>query len=266
MAPNYAPTHYSNLGLYTVLGGHKPPNMHQWGPGVRDVYALHYIVSGKGVLETRNTTFSLRAGESFIIFPETEVYYYPDEQEPWEYVWIEFKGSEVQRLLMMTELNIDRPVVSVAPTDLRLFYDMDWENETQAFSRLRRDAQLRLLLSYYLQYYPQSSSAPLTDYVQFTKQYIAHNYWRATLTVANIVAAVRIDRSHLFRLFKEATGMSISSYVTAYRIQRACELLQSPDLSIKSIAYSVGYPDQLYFSKVFKKATAYTPSAYRLLS
>ncbi|WP_039306208.1 AraC family ligand binding domain-containing protein [Paenibacillus sp. IHB B 3415] len=61
--------------------GYKPPNSHKWGPGVRDVYALHYILSGRGYLKTCQTTFLLQTGESFIIFPHMEVYYHPDPQD-----------------------------------------------------------------------------------------------------------------------------------------------------------------------------------------
>jgi len=66
-------------------------------------------------------------------------------------------------------------------------------------------------------------------------------------------------------LFKKATGMSVAGYLAAYRIRRACDLLLTSDLSIKTVAYSVGYHDPLYFSRRFKEATSYTPSAYRTL-
>lgn len=262
---NASSNYYSNRNLNYVLGGYKPANLHKWGPGVRDVYALHYIMSGKGVLETGGKYFQLCAGESFIIFPQTEVYYYPDPDDPWEYVWNEFKGDEVPQLLAMTELTLDKPVVKNAPASLYSYYHLVWNGEAKPFEQIRSDARLRLLLSYYIQYYPKEAAVPVTDYVWLAKQYIEHNYWRSSLMVADIVKAVKIERSYLFRLFKEATGMSISGYITAYRIQRACELLKSSNLSVKSVAYSVGYHDQLYFSKVFKKATSYTPSEYMML-
>lgn len=66
------------------------------------------------------------------------------------------------------------------------------------------------------------------------------NYWKTTLTVTDIVKAVRLESSYLFRLFKNATGMPISSYLTAFRVQRACELMKTSGLSIKSVAFSVG--------------------------
>ena len=56
--------------VYFISGGHKPINLHQWGPGVRDVYALHYIIRGHGILETGGQQFRLGTGESFILSTE----------------------------------------------------------------------------------------------------------------------------------------------------------------------------------------------------
>ncbi|CAM3223417.1 helix-turn-helix domain-containing protein [Paenibacillus lupini] len=254
---------FNSSQLICTYSGYKPANRHKWGPGVRDIYALHFIVSGKGTLETHNQRYLLTAGDSFMIFPQTEIHYYPDPEDPWEYVWIEFKGDEAKRLVAMTELEPDKPVVTVCKVDLKPYFPVVPGAEARPFEKMRTEAQLRLLLSYYVEFYPRES--PSINYVQLAKEYIMINYWRTTLTVSDIVHAVSLERSYLFRLFKEAEGMSISSYLTAYRIERACELLRSPGLSIKSVACSVGYKDQLYFSKIFKKAASYTPSEYMTL-
>lgn len=254
---------FTSSQLICTYSGYKPANRHKWGPGVRDIYALHYIISGKGKLETYNQRYLLTAGESFMIFPQTEIHYYPDSEDPWEYVWVEFKGDEAKRLVAMTGFEPGKPVVEVCKFDLKPYFPVVPGAEARPFEKMRTEAQLRLLLSYYVEFYPRES--PSINYVQLAKEYIMINYWRTTLTVSDIVQAVSLERSYLFRLFKEAEGISISGYVTAYRIERACELLKSSDLSIKSIACSVGYKDQLYFSKVFKKAASYTPSEYMTL-
>lgn len=262
MEQMYAVNSYALSSLSFLAGGYKPANQHRWGPGIRDVYALHYIISGRGTLETRGAVFQIGAGESFIIFPQTEVYYYPDPEDPWEYVWNEFTGEEARRLLAMTKLEEDRPVVGAAPEELQQFFHIAWNPGVQPFERLRLDARLRLLLSCYLEFYPSGEAAP-TDYVRMAKTYIERNYWKASLKASEIANAVSIERSYLFRLFKEATGQPVSGYITWFRIQRARELLKSSGLSVQSVAYSIGYHDPLHFSRVFKKATSHSPTAYR---
>ncbi|WP_181150970.1 AraC family transcriptional regulator [Paenibacillus sp. PCH8] len=251
--------------LYFISGGHKPSNSHQWGPGVRDVYALHYIIRGQGTLETGGRIFQLRTGESFIIYRQKEIYYYPDPHDPWEYVWVEFSGVEAGRLLELTQLSEVQPVVTAAPETLQPFFHLAWNAGTSSHELQRADARMRLLLSYYMEYYPKEPQGDTKDYVWLAKKYIEQNYWKPALTVMEIVHAVNLERSYLFRLFKMATGKSVSGYITSCRIQRACELLKTSGLPIQSVAYSVGYNDPLYFSRVFKKATSHTPSAYIML-
>lgn len=261
------PTYHSANGdrLTWICSGYKPPNLHKWGPGVRDIYALHYIVSGKGILETRNATYTLKAGDSFIIFPQTEVFYYPDHQDPWEYVWTEFKGEEASLLLSMTELNLQHPIVTDAPVNMEPLFHISQNMASKPYEHIRTEAKLRLLLSYYMEHYPKETVVEPIPYVRIAKETIHNNYWKASLTVSDIVSIVKIERSYLFRLFKEEMGMSVLSYLTAYRVERACELLKTTQLSIKTIAFSVGYKDQMYFAKVFKKATSYTPTEYMML-
>lgn len=252
--------------LTCVLGGHKPPDLHKWGPGIRDVYALHYIIRGKGTYQAKENEFALAPHESFIIFPQTEVCYYPDLDDPWEYVWIEFKGDEAGALIALTGLRPDLPVTGKATADLFPLYAIMESTNVKPFERLRSTAKLRLLLSYYAEYFPSRAMTHPPDYVWAAKEYIAHNYWRESLTVMDIARFVSVERSYLYRLFMEETGMSVSAYVIAFRIGRACELLRTPGLSVKSVACSVGYQDQLYFSKVFKKATTFTPTEYKALA
>ena len=82
------------LQLVCTDNNYKEPNLHRWGPGTREIYSVHYIISGKGYVECRGKTFALSAGDTFLVFPEEEILYYPEESDPWEYRWIDFKGAD----------------------------------------------------------------------------------------------------------------------------------------------------------------------------
>lgn len=68
---------------------------------------------------------------------------------------------------------------------------------------------------------------------------------------------------HLSKEFKKEVGMTISDYIQLIRCQKAKELLETTDAQISNISYIVGYEDNNYFVKVFKKQYGVTPSAYR---
>ena len=84
-------------------------DLHSWGPGVRQCYIIHYIISGKGTFTCGKKTYTLTAGQSFLICPEQVVQYAPDENEPWEYVWVDFVGEQCRQILARSVLNPQQP-------------------------------------------------------------------------------------------------------------------------------------------------------------
>jgi len=70
--------------------------------------------------------------------------------------------------------------------------------------------------------------------------------------------------SYLSKLFREAVGQSPVEYVTSLRIQQAKKLLESDSpVMVKDVAQAVGYTDQAYFSRVFKRLVGTWPSEYQ---
>ncbi|MBQ8510317.1 MAG: helix-turn-helix domain-containing protein [Clostridia bacterium] len=69
--------------------------------------------------------------------------------------------------------------------------------------------------------------------------------------------------SRFTHLFAEVTGKSVVVFTQAMRIDRARELLSATDLSVREVAEAVGYADQNYFSRLFKKLTGKSPRDIR---
>ena len=64
-----------------------------WGPGIRDHYLIHLVLSGKGVFEVSGRTWEVSAGDLFFARPSQLIRYTADEQQPWEYSWVGFNGA-----------------------------------------------------------------------------------------------------------------------------------------------------------------------------
>jgi AraC-like DNA-binding protein len=74
---------------------------------------------------------------------------------------------------------------------------------------------------------------------------------------------VNISLSHFFYLFKHHVGSTPMDYFIRLRLRRACRLLEETELSVKAIAYTLGYDDPFYFSRIFKSFNRIAPSEYR---
>ena len=83
------------------------------------------------------------------------------------------------------------------------------------------------------------------------------------LTLEEVAAYVHLHPSYFSTLFKSSTGSSFKEYLNMVRIDESKRLLSNTDYSIIDIAVAVGFEDQSYFSKVFKKYTGLTPKQFR---
>ncbi len=93
--------------------------------------------------------------------------------------------------------------------------------------------------------------------------YIQENYADPELSLGGIAGALRIAPGYLGRVFKQSQGVTITKFITRYRIDRAMELLIRGEYrKIADVALAVGYHDALYFSKEFKRLKGVSPSKY----
>lgn len=83
------------------------------------------------------------------------------------------------------------------------------------------------------------------------------------LTAEQIAQALFISRRRLQRHFKEETGLTIGAYLDRLLVYRATQLMVNPQLSLRNISEQLGFCDQFYFSRRFKKLTGQTPSDFR---
>jgi AraC-like DNA-binding protein len=81
--------------------------------------------------------------------------------------------------------------------------------------------------------------------------------------VSTLAAMTGLSPSHFFSLFKSATGFTPIAFFIGLRMQRACELFQNTQATIKEAAELVGYSDRYYFSRLFKQVIGVPPGEYR---
>ena len=78
-------------------GWHQRQSRRRFGPGVRDHYILHYVLSGKGEYTCEGETYPVGRQEVFLIRPGERICYEADAHTPWAYAWIGFEGEGAER-------------------------------------------------------------------------------------------------------------------------------------------------------------------------
>jgi two-component system response regulator YesN len=116
--------------------------------------------------------------------------------------------------------------------------------------------------------------------MQFLSQKDSHNYtpeqivdrlvtffrenYDQEISMDSISSGLNFNSSYLSKIFTKYTGENPSKYITKLRINKAKYLLANDkDLSIKEVGDLVGYPNQYYFSRIFKMVTGKNPAKYR---
>lgn len=108
---------------------------------------------------------------------------------------------------------------------------------------------------------PKSKDGNLIDYVEQTKKYMQEHY-NKPVDIEEIAQLSGSSSSRFYKAFKRYTGLSPNKFITTTRLNASLSLLANTSLPVMDVAHLVGYLDELYFSRLFKKHMGLTPTEY----
>ncbi|RXZ83070.1 AraC family transcriptional regulator [Paenibacillaceae bacterium] len=241
---------------------------HAVGPLVRDHYKIHFIHGGTGVVEVGGCSYTLNAGDAFITYPHIVTYYAADTTNPWSYSWIGFTGEEIRTILSKTSLS---PGCPVFPMDEQfmpsLYVRLSAAAQAEGGCELSLKAVMYAFFSVLLRTVPAAEhnmAAPRlkSAYVEQCLRFL-HAHYCENISMEMMSETLKLDRKYVSALFKRIVGMPPQQYLLHYRMSKACSLLAETSCTIGEISRSVGYPDPLLFSRMFKKVKGCSPKLYR---
>lgn len=269
LSNRYVTTPLSNLGVYHYGFDEKGPGNY-YGPAVWDCYLIHYIRTGKGTCIIDGHTYHLHKGQGFLIQPGQIGYYTSDLDDPWSYCYIGFDGNKAKYYLDQAQITTNHPTFDykltssiseivrqmiLVETNILIRETTQTSLIYKFISKLIENAEDTNTPSMY-------SGQRASYYTNLATTYIAQNY-ATKITIKDVARHVGLNQSYLGSLFKKAYDISPQGFLLTFRMDKACELMNNPLLSIGDIGRSVGYVDPLQFSKIFKKVKGQSPKTYR---
>ncbi len=105
----------------------------------------------------------------------------------------------------------------------------------------------------------QNSEPPV---ITRAKQFI-NEHQTEELSLEQVASAVHTSKFYFCKMFKKATGINFTDYLSRLRTERAKNLLLNPNLRVSEIAYEVGFQSLTHFNRVFKRIAGRSPTNYR---
>ena len=230
-------------------------------------YILIYCVDGRGYLELDGVTHEADRGTLLICPPELSHRYWADPHAPWSIYWVHVRGSSLPALCLELEINKENPCLKPG-VDGELIKDFlelsrcfrkghgfPHLYETSAAMQ-KLFSRLIILKSYATSW--EGSSLNMEEVLIYLNENL-----EVKMTLDKLATHTGLSKYHLSRKFKDASGYSPMAYFTQLKIQKACELLDTTNKSIKEISGVLAFNTPCYFSETFKRITGYSPVFYR---
>ena len=268
----YKETHHSlmykstsDLSLYSA-GYEECPSGYGYGPKIRSYHLIHFVLYGKGELHINEHIFQLSAGDAFFIPAGKVSYYQASKEDPWCYAWVSFLGINSQMYLYQLMTSTD-DVYIVHGLDNQKYKERIFEIiSLQGVSTSRYFQANGILFQIMAMLFDdinfQESNWGKSSVVDEVKFYLDINY-AEKIKLQDVAKSFGIHPNYLTRIFHEKYGISPKQYLISLKLKKARRLLTTTELSVSVISSSLGFDDQLAFSKIFKKEFSVSPSEYR---
>ena len=255
----YARTRCPLLSISNI-GYAADPFLTRFGPGVRNHYNIHYIISGKGYFNGNPVS----AGEGFLVTPGMQEHYYPDSRDPWEYLWFITPDPAMAPLFPMFHADEKTNIFSYdyiyAVQELASFLLAHKDGSCTGYEML--EIFLGIFNLHHKDRFPDTVKSNAQLYIEAAVKYISSNL-HCPITVEELANFLGVSQVYLFKIFKARFAKSPKQYILEQKLLRAQTLLGETDISVTYVANSVGFPDVLSFSKCFRSKLGLSPQSYR---
>ena len=233
-------------------------------------FLIKLCISGEGLLDYDDKTYSIRPGQIFWInCQKLQSYRTSPKKGDWRILWVHFNGVPCEAYYnFFLAQNDGCPVVDLGQdVEFRSLLEMLFRLYRDGGSTLQDDVQASSLLTQLMARGIQAAGqrgdrGHLPAYVTDIRSYLSMHY-AENITLDKLAQLFNINKFYLQKLFKLHMGLSPNEYLIHTRLNRAKQLLRSTSRPINQIAMDVGINNIGHFINLFKKYEGSTPNTYR---
>lgn len=229
-------------------------------------FQMVYISTGEGIFNSGGVTYKVVPGSLMLILPGIKHSYKPLLETGWREYWVGFKGAYFSGLIEEGRFSPEQVFFEVGLHDsiLSLFNLIFDEVRTQRplYQMKACAAILSLIAEVLTRERRRDQPNSYQQTVEKAKYLMESNIFRA-INLSAISEQLGISTSRLNEIFKTYTSMTPYQYYIHIKIHRAESFLEQEELSVKEVAYKMGFDDQYYFSRLFKNKTGVSPSDWK---
>ena len=229
-----------------------------------DLFVFQYIEKGRGFLEVEGRRHALKAGDVMLTCAGSLHRYGPDPKDPWQKSWFNLQGNLTSNLLRVYHLGGMNhfPGNETAGKIIRQTVE-----ELATLSREQADDYvsvqvLRIILALKDQT-DQKNAGPCHPAASRLHRFLHGFIRKAPPSLATMSAHVSLSPTHLIRIFRKAYGMTPYAFLLSEKINVAADMLTNSGVSIGEISDFLGFTNEFYFSRIFKKKKGIAPGAFR---
>lgn len=223
------------------------------------------ITGGQGKLELKNSVCNLEKGTLLYLYPGVEHSMYSCNDNPmsfygihFSYVTMKYFNSQwdCEERCEVLPLKIHSAVSTYERTE-ELFKKLNkyWNEKSLGFEMICRSTLMEILYTV-MQHTEVNFSSRRK--IETLLAYINKNF-HEKLTIQTLAKVMNQSPDYLAAQFKSITGFTIVQYINKCRIDQAKIMLLNDEMRIKDVAAEVGFSDEFYFSKTFKKYEGISP-------
>lgn len=262
------PGGWSPVEAVVEAGVHTPGLLRRHADRILPVHELIVVQSGVLPIAEDRRRFAVRRDRWALLRAGHRHHGYEDLDDDTWFYWVCFGGGSPDADRSEAAALRGRRTGSIArPDRVRTLFEHLLEDQDAAIlTPPAAGGYLQLLLAEILVERPTATGGTAADRLaRRAADFIADHLTDPDLSTAEIARALAFNADYLGRAFRAAFDETPTERIHRLRVERARMLFRSTDLPIERVATEVGFPDERYFRRIFKRRVGLTPGQFQRL-